>query len=207
MGWQTPSDPKPSILRDHPLRLRDHPGLVQGWESVCWGVLGTPFLIFWGFRDLSRFHHCEMRFSKKSVRGADRREHNKIKQIQQKSIVWKYVWFNRVCLGFYTSRFLSVIIFLFLIFPNFPRAHYPKHLFRKRKEERALDTVNYIRTSTCSQGVLVQSIYFYFFLSPLSFHPYMEMQDTGAYLHISHDRNSEEYRQHLGHNGHPNLIL
>ena len=31
-------------LRDHPLRLRDRPGLVQGWESVCWGVLGIPLL-------------------------------------------------------------------------------------------------------------------------------------------------------------------
>ena len=25
-------------------RLRDHPGRVQGWESVCWGVLGIPLL-------------------------------------------------------------------------------------------------------------------------------------------------------------------
>ena len=32
------------VLRDHPLRLRDHPGLVQRWESVCWGVLGIPYL-------------------------------------------------------------------------------------------------------------------------------------------------------------------
>ena len=28
-------------LRDHSLRLRDHPGPVGGWQSVCWG--GTPY--------------------------------------------------------------------------------------------------------------------------------------------------------------------
>ena len=28
----------------HSDRLRNHPGLVQGWESVCWGVLGIPLL-------------------------------------------------------------------------------------------------------------------------------------------------------------------
>ena len=32
------------LIRDHPLRLWDHPGRVQGWESVCWGVLGIPLL-------------------------------------------------------------------------------------------------------------------------------------------------------------------
>ena len=26
---------KPQSRLDHPLRLRDHPGLVQGWEPVC----------------------------------------------------------------------------------------------------------------------------------------------------------------------------
>ena len=29
------------IHGNHPLSLRDHPGLVQGWESVCWGVHGS----------------------------------------------------------------------------------------------------------------------------------------------------------------------
>ena len=33
-------------LRYQQDRLRDHPGLVQGWESVRWGVLGTAYLIF-----------------------------------------------------------------------------------------------------------------------------------------------------------------
>ena len=27
-------------LRDHSIRLRDHPNLMQGWESVCWLVIG-----------------------------------------------------------------------------------------------------------------------------------------------------------------------
>ena len=31
-------------IRDHSDRLLDHPGRVQGWESVCWGVLGIPLL-------------------------------------------------------------------------------------------------------------------------------------------------------------------
>ena len=31
------------LNRDHQDRLRDHPSLVQTWESECWGVLGlTP---------------------------------------------------------------------------------------------------------------------------------------------------------------------
>ena len=31
-------------LQDHSDRLPDHPGLVQGWESACYGVLGIPLL-------------------------------------------------------------------------------------------------------------------------------------------------------------------
>ena len=29
-------------LRDNSDKLRDHLGLVQGWESVCWEVMGIP---------------------------------------------------------------------------------------------------------------------------------------------------------------------
>ena len=31
-------------LRDHSVRLRDHPNLMQGWESVCRLVIGIPLL-------------------------------------------------------------------------------------------------------------------------------------------------------------------
>ena len=34
--------------------------------------IGDPFLDFFGFRELSRFHHCKIRFLPKSVRGTDR---------------------------------------------------------------------------------------------------------------------------------------
>ena len=30
-----------TMVRYHSLRLRDHPGRMQGWESVCWG--GSPY--------------------------------------------------------------------------------------------------------------------------------------------------------------------
>ena len=35
-------EPQPPEHRDHQDRLRDHLGRMQGWESVCWGVLGIP---------------------------------------------------------------------------------------------------------------------------------------------------------------------
>ena len=50
------------LQQDHPLRLRDHPSPVQGWESVCWGVLGAPYLKIFRFSGLSRFHHCKIPF-------------------------------------------------------------------------------------------------------------------------------------------------
>ena len=31
-------------LRDHQCKLRDHLGLMQGWESECWCVIGNPIL-------------------------------------------------------------------------------------------------------------------------------------------------------------------
>ena len=40
-----PNPPRlPNWLQDHPDKLRDHLGLVQGWESECWGVPGIPSL-------------------------------------------------------------------------------------------------------------------------------------------------------------------
>ena len=44
---------------------------VQGWESVCWGVLGTPCLKMSGFRDLWRFHHRKIHFVGKNFGEAD----------------------------------------------------------------------------------------------------------------------------------------
>ena len=59
-----------SRLRDYHDRLRDHLGWVQGWESVCWGVLGIPLFVNWkvsclkivGFQSFksSQFHNFKV---------------------------------------------------------------------------------------------------------------------------------------------------
>ena len=50
-------------------------GPLRSGAGVGVGILrgaGDPFLEFFGFRDLSRFHRCKVRFFKQKVREADR---------------------------------------------------------------------------------------------------------------------------------------
>ena len=83
----------------------NHLGLVQGWESVGWGVL--PLAWFFGFRDLSRFHHRKIPFFKKNPRSTDRfgptQNSNLFRNLPQfhKTICW----FSKSCLRFKSLRF------------------------------------------------------------------------------------------------------
>ena len=56
-------------------RLRDHPGLMQGWESVFWGgfwLLGSPkdstHRNFWKYQESMRIHTLIIRKYKESTR-------------------------------------------------------------------------------------------------------------------------------------------
>ena len=92
-------------LGNHP--GRDHPGRVQGCESVCWGVLGTPYLnklLDWEtYKD---FTIVKFAFLAKKVGGADRFGPTQNSNIFiQKSLVFQtYVWFKKDLLMFFILR-------------------------------------------------------------------------------------------------------
>ena len=123
-----PPNPKPEWnIPDHPLRLRDHPGLVQAWESVCRGVLGTPLLDFFGFRDLSRFHHRKTSLLRKHLGGTDSFGPTQNPNLfDNRSISFKNMCdFGRIYSCFKSLEFPT---FYFSIFrcPKFPRVHHRK---------------------------------------------------------------------------------
>ena len=94
-------------LRDHPDRLRDHPGLVQGWESVCWGVLGIPLLDFCWISGIYQDSTIVKIFCfGKPWEAPIVLDPRKIKSIQiDSTFAQTYVWFNRIHFCFKIFRF------------------------------------------------------------------------------------------------------
>ena len=84
---------------------------------------GDPFLVFFWFRGLSRFHHWKFPFFTKRVEEADRIRDTEIwKWFFKESIdSRKYVGFISICLCFHTSdfSFFNFQISEFPIFHNF----------------------------------------------------------------------------------------
>ena len=90
-----------------------------GWESVCWGVPGTPCLIFVGFKDLSRFHYRKIMFLEKTWETPIVVDPRKNKIIHKHPIVFqKCVCFRRFHSCFENSRIQKILCFKIFIFPK-----------------------------------------------------------------------------------------
>ena len=84
---------------------------LRGWESVCWGVLGTPFLDFLYLEIYQDFTIVKFRLPRR-VGETDRFTHQNSKIPIKKSILCQTcVCSNRICLCFKTMGFSQLLFF------------------------------------------------------------------------------------------------
>ena len=86
-------------LRDHSLRLRGHFGRVRAWESVCWGVLGSPCLFFLDSEIYQDSTIVNSSFLQKMLKTRSIWRHHFFYIIHKKSTIFQnYFWFSRALL-------------------------------------------------------------------------------------------------------------
>ena len=113
----------PKIRRKHGVGVGSAPVCLKPvvWESVCWGVLGTPYLFFVVLETHQDSTIVKFIFVGKHLGGADRfwPTQNSTNIQQRINGVFRTVWFNRICLCFQSSGFSKIVLFRLSDFQEF----------------------------------------------------------------------------------------